>query len=114
MPTDKCSTVRDNLPWLVNGSLGSGDRRPTWEHLSRCPSCREELRVWAVFHGGMKEARLPSEDARLDAVWERVQVGIAPMRPIHHLPFEPVGLPLDVMRNVVAWLGRRTAAFPSG
>jgi anti-sigma factor RsiW len=38
-----CRQTTLALPWLLNGSLGSAERREVREHLIHCPACRTEL-----------------------------------------------------------------------
>jgi len=38
-----CKTVRELLPWYVNGSLSAHEAREVAAHVARCERCRDEL-----------------------------------------------------------------------
>jgi hypothetical protein len=42
-PRSQCTDITLLLPWYVNGTLESGERRMVRSHLIHCPSCRQEL-----------------------------------------------------------------------
>jgi anti-sigma factor RsiW len=55
-----CDQTSEYLPWLLNGTLGAGERRAAEEHLRSCAACRQALAdtrfAWEVF-----DQHLPSE-----------------------------------------------------
>lgn len=38
-----CTTIRELIPWYVNGTLSVDEARHVASHLSQCEACREEL-----------------------------------------------------------------------
>jgi hypothetical protein len=56
-----CDRAIELLPWLLNGTLESGERAEVWSHLETCASCRRSLaetrEAWSVF-----AQHLPSQD----------------------------------------------------
>ena len=38
-----CTSIRELIPWYVNGTLSAEEARCVAEHLSQCESCRDEL-----------------------------------------------------------------------
>jgi anti-sigma factor RsiW len=55
-----CNEAIELLPWLLNGTVGEGERREVRQHLETCESCREALagtgEAWTIF-----SQHLPSE-----------------------------------------------------
>jgi predicted anti-sigma-YlaC factor YlaD len=72
MSNPSCGTVRDTLPWLVNGSLSRQQQRPLWQHLAGCDACRAcfvECTQWAA---ALREEAVTAPTKVLADVWQAV------------------------------------------
>ena len=110
---DRCERMRDDLPWLVNDSLDARARHEVLTHLIRCTACRDELREWVLLREMVRRTSQPLDTNCVGAVWDNVAQKVGLAMPVGGLPFNPAGLPLDVARSVIEWLGRRTAELES-
>lgn len=59
-----CENAMELLPWLANGSLSDNERQALDEHLSRCPSCQQELEETRI--AAQIYAAHPAADALYD------------------------------------------------
>jgi len=51
-----CESIRELLPWYVNGSLSVREARDVAAHVARCDQCRDELVEWVRLNVEIRQA----------------------------------------------------------
>lgn len=62
------------LPWFVNGTASTQERRLVEQHLEQCEDCRAELALQRRLHTAMTQdlAATPDLDRGLERLWQRI------------------------------------------
>lgn len=62
------------LPWFVNGTASTEERRLVETHLEQCEDCRVELALQRRLHTAMTQelAAAPDPDLGLERLWQRI------------------------------------------
>jgi hypothetical protein len=106
-----CSDVLEDLPWLANQSLSPARRRILWEHLSHCTSCRADLVTWLTWAKTAARGLPALDPAILDPTPVVPSATVRSGRIPHP---NPVGPPLTVVGQMLAWAAARALAEQPG
>lgn len=61
-----CTSIRELVPWYVNGTLSEDEARLVAAHISQCESCRDELIENMQLSAGVRRAFGEIDDLRMD------------------------------------------------
>lgn len=105
MDNRNCTDVREELPWLVNGSLPSHRQHELWQHLGACPACRTELVAWARLAARVRAAAVDAPPAVLAAAWQAIHRRTGKVRQNTNKPtlIAAVSPPLTIAGDVLRW-----------
>lgn len=98
-----CTTIEENLPWLVNDSLPSQEQHVLWRHIHQCDACRRALVACAKLAGDVKKTSQLPIPATIGDIWRAIKGELpGPVRIITPLP-DPTAPPLRIVSDVIRW-----------